>query len=107
MALDMTARNLQILIEGNAGILFIGFFVDLSSNWWFFRGFFVEMVVFSSKWWFCSSMFRGSGGVFVDFSSKWWFFRGFSSKWWFFRCLLIEIVVFVLNFSLFGGHFGE
>ena len=45
-----------------------GFFVDVSSKWWFFRGCFVEMVVFSL-------IFRRNGGFFVDCSSKLWFFR--------------------------------
>ena len=45
-----------------------GFFVDVSSIWWFFRGFFVEVVVFSL-------IFRRSGVFFVDFSSNWLFFH--------------------------------
>ena len=47
-----------------------GFFVDFSSNWWFFRRFFVEMVGFSL-------IVRRSGGSFVDVLSKWWSFYGF------------------------------
>ena len=81
--------------------------VDFSWNWWTFRGFFVELVVFS--WIFrrtggffvdlfvdlvvFSWIFRGSGGFFVDFSSNSCFFVERSSKWWFFRRIFVDLVV--------------
>ena len=54
------------------------FFYVTSKRWFFHRngGFFMDL---SSKWWFCSWICR-SGGFYVDLLSKCCFFQVFSSK---------------------------
>ena len=66
---------------------FGGLFVDFSSKWWFVRGFFMDLVVFSWN-------FSRNGGLFVDFSLNWWFFVDSLSKWWFFRAFVFLLVDF-------------